>query len=52
LAGVSNLEYELPEYTNLGNWSVQVRAGSQIESKTILVEKYFQPLHEVCNTIA
>ena len=45
--GVVELFYDLPEYTDLGNWTIRVQASGQIENKVILVEKYFRTLHEV-----
>ncbi|CAG7731091.1 unnamed protein product [Allacma fusca] len=45
--GVIDLMYELPEYSNLGKWKIQVHADTQVEEKVIQVEKYFQPQFEV-----
>jgi hypothetical protein len=47
IVGVVDLFYDLPEYSDLGNWTIQVQAGAQTENKTIRVEKYFKPFHEV-----
>ncbi|KAB7501149.1 Antigen, partial [Armadillidium nasatum] len=45
--GVINLSFDLPEYPDLGNWTIQVRARQQVQNKTIVVEQYFRPRFEV-----
>jgi len=41
------LSYALPEYSDLGNWTIRVQAGGQLAEKGIIVEKYYKPFHEV-----
>ncbi|ODM98684.1 hypothetical protein Ocin01_07992 [Orchesella cincta] len=49
--GVVDMDYELPPFTALGKWTIRVVANSQTQDKHILLEKYFQPLHEVFVTM-
>ena len=45
--GIVNLGFKLPEYPQLGNWTIKVQARQQVQNHTILVEHNFKPKFEV-----